>query len=188
MEDTVLYAYLPYHFFLICMCEIAWCWQVGVDMAAQILSKINALAWTKLMCNALQQLWTYIRSRCIVYYNRVGNRVARGYRKWVRVPVWNSCGGRIAPLDMCQHIVPGGITFRTNIYTDRAAGVCRPLSLFILSLHNIANSTRYTRRCTRTGMVLLQACLGQYRNTLARTLSAHMCHLGSDRSAQKSTK
>ena len=106
----------------------------------------------------------------------------------MRVPVWNSFGGRIAPLDTFQHVVPGGITFLTKIYTSDAAGVCRPLSLFLLSLHNTANSTRYTRSCTRTGMVLLQACLGQYRNTLARTLSAHMCPLGSDRSAQKSTK
>ena len=129
-----------------------------------------------------------MRSRCIVQYNRVGNRVARGQRKWMRVPVWNSFGGRIAPLDTFQHVVPGGITFLTKIYTSHAAGVCRPLSLFLLLLHNSANSTTQTRHCTCTGMLLLQACLGQYRDTLIRTLSAHMCHFGSDGGAKKSAK
>ena len=142
MEDMLLYAYLQYHFFLSCRHEIAWCWQVGVNMAAQTPSTIHALVRAKLLCNALQQLWTYMRSRWIVYYNRVGNRVARGYRKWVRVPVWNSFGGRIARLDTFQHVVPGGITFLTKIYTSHAAGVCRPLSLFLLLLHIIATSTR----------------------------------------------
>ena len=142
MEDMLLYAYLQYHFFLSCRHEIAWCWQVGVNMAAQTPSTIQALVRAKLLCNALQQLWTYMRSRWIVYYNRVGNRVARGYRKWVRVPVWNSFGGRIARLDTFQHVVPGGITFLTKIYTSHAAGVCRPLSLFLLLLHIIATSTR----------------------------------------------
>ena len=37
-------------------------------------------------------------------------------------------------------------------------------------------------------MLLLQACLGQYRDTLIHTFSAHMCHRGSDRSAKKSAK
>ena len=37
-------------------------------------------------------------------------------------------------------------------------------------------------------MLLLQACLGQYRDTLIRTLSAHMCHFGSDGGAKKSAK
>ena len=60
----------------------------------------------------------------------------------MRVPVWNSFGGRIAPLDTFQHVVPGGITFLTEIYTSHAAGVCRPLSLFLLLLHMIATSTR----------------------------------------------
>ena len=55
----------------------------------------------------------------------------------MRVPVWNSFGGRIAPLDTFQHVVPGGITFLTKIYTSHAAGVCRPLSLFLLSLHDV---------------------------------------------------
>ena len=41
----------------------------------------------------------------------------------MRVPVWNSFGGRIAPLDTFQHVVPGGITFLTKIYTSHAAGV-----------------------------------------------------------------
>ena len=99
MEDTLLHAYLQYHFFLSCMHGMSWCWQVGVHMAAQTPSTIHALVRAKLLCNALQQLWTYMRSRWIVYYNRVGNRVARGYRKWVRVPVWNSFGWRIARWD-----------------------------------------------------------------------------------------
>ena len=50
--------------------------------------------------------------------------MARGYRKWVRVPVWTSFGVRIASLDTFQHVVPGGITFLTKIYTSHAAGVC----------------------------------------------------------------
>ena len=50
----------------------------------------------------------------------------------MRVLVWNSFGGRIAPLDTFQHVVPGGITFLTKIYTSHAADVCRPLSLFLL--------------------------------------------------------
>ena len=50
-------------------------------------------------------------------------------------------GGRIAPLDTFQHVVPGGITFLTKICTSHAADVCRPLSLFLLLLHNSANST-----------------------------------------------
>ena len=54
----------------------------------------------------------------------------------MRMPVWNSFGGRIAPLDTFQHVVPGGITFLTKIYTSHAADVCRPLSLFLLLLHN----------------------------------------------------
>ena len=49
----------------------------------------------------------------------------------MRLPVWNSFGGRIAPLDIFQHVVPGGITFLTKMYTSDAAGVCRPLSLFL---------------------------------------------------------
>ena len=57
------------------------------------------------------------------------------------MPVWNSFGGRIAPLDTFQHVVPGGITFLTKIYTSHDAGVCRPLSLFLLLLHNSANIT-----------------------------------------------
>ena len=55
----------------------------------------------------------------------------------MRVPVWNSFGGRIAPLDTFQHVVPGGITFLTKIYTSHAAGVWRPLSLFLLHMHDV---------------------------------------------------
>ena len=96
----------------------------------------------------------------------------------MRVPVWNSFGGRIAALDTFQHVVPGGITFLTKIYTSHAAGVCRPLSLFLLHMHGVVTTCNMrnaeyiyfttsatswvcrTRQCTGMAIAALKSQLG----------------------------
>ena len=94
------------------------------------------------------------------------------------MPAWNSFGGRIAPLDTFQHVVPGGITFLTKIYTSHAAGVCRPLSLFLLHMHGVVTTCNMrnaeyiyfttsatswvcrTRQCTGMAIAALKSQLG----------------------------
>ena len=79
----------------------------------------------------------------------------------MRVPVWNSFGGRIAPLDTFQHVVPGGIIFLTKIYTSHAADVCRPLSLFLLHMHDVVITCNMRNAESSTLRLALQVgCAG----------------------------
>ena len=96
-------------------------------------------------------------------------------------------GLQIAALDMYQDNVNSRAPYIKRIYASHAQVVCLALSLFLLhtSMHDVVITCNMRNAESSILRLLLQACLGQYRDTLTRTLSTHMCHRGSDRSAKK---